>query len=377
MKPSLVDQEWEVVASLLPDGWRDLARTHGAIRRRRVVGDADMLLRLILMHVASGLSLKQTVMRAGIQGMCRISTVGLHQRLRTSGPWLAELARQMFESSRFGRVRATPPHGRRLRAVDATTVSEPGATGTSWRVHLSIALPEICCDFYELTDVRGGETLKRIPIDFGDIILADRGYSTRQGVAYVVDRGGDVIVRLCTSAVPLLASSGTETFPLLAHLRTLQGTRPGEWNVRFLHGDNYYSARICALRKVKHAAEQAKQAILRRASRSQKKVNPDTLEYAEYVIVLTTMQTRVLSTDSVLELYRVRWQIELCFKRFKSLLKLGHLPKHSDKSAKAWIQAKLLTVLLIEALLSRARLFSPWGYDCAETKSMARVSRGS
>ena len=56
-----------------------------------------------------------------------------------------------------------------------------------------------------------------------------------------------------------------------------------------------------------------------------------------------------------------RWQIELHFKRIKSLLRLGHLPKRSDESARAWIQGKLLTVLLIERLIEDARFFSPWG----------------
>jgi len=67
----------------------------------------------------------------------------------------------------------------------------------------------------------------------------------------------------------------------------------------------------------------------------------------------------VQSTRQVLELYRVRWQIELRFKHLKSLLGLGCLPKYDEQSCRAWIQAKLLCSLLIERLMREAEFFSP------------------
>jgi hypothetical protein len=377
MAPVLVDEEWTIIASLLPSEWPELARTTGAIQRKRGITDPSVLLQLLLLHAATGLSLKQTVARAKAQRLATITDVGLLKRLRTSEAWLRELARRMFEKSRFSRVGAQAPSGRRLRAVDATTVEEPGATGTDWRVHFCIGLPDLACDFYELTDVRGAETYKRIPVAAGDIILGDRGYCHREGVAHVVKAGGDVIVRLHSTAFPLLHADGRTPFALLPHLRTLSSTDPGEWAVCFRVGDATYSARVCAVRKTKGAAEQAKQRILRKASKKQQSASPEALECAEYVFVLTTVDITVLCTDEVLDCYRARWQIELCFKRLKSLLRLGHLPKRSDESARAWIEAKLLTVLLIEALLDQARFFSPWGFDIAATQSLARVHRSS
>ncbi len=66
---------------------------------------------------------------------------------------------------------------------NATTVEEPGSTGTDWRVHYCLSLPDLRCDFYELTDNHSAETYKRVPVSEGDIILGDRGYSHREGVA--------------------------------------------------------------------------------------------------------------------------------------------------------------------------------------------------
>ncbi len=92
---------------------------------------------------------------------------------------------------------------------------------------------------------------------------------------------------------------------------------------------------------------------------------PQTLQFARYVIVFTTFPAADFSAAHVLEWYRLRWQVELVFKRFKSLVALGHLPKHDDDSAKAWLYGKLLLALLVEQLIDHASAISPWGYRLA------------
>ncbi|MHB8784589.1 MAG: IS4 family transposase, partial [Desulfobacteria bacterium] len=351
----------------------------GAMRRARgEITSPDVLLQVLLMHVATGLSLKQAAARAKVQGLASITDVALLKRLRSSEPWLRELARRMFETSRFARVTVTRElETRRLRAVDATTVQEPGATGTDWRVHYSISLPEMRCDFYEVTDDTGGETYKRIPVQPGDIILGDRGYCHREGVAHVLNQKGDVIVRLNSTSFPLLEAKRDVPLGLLAHLRRLRGHQPGEWSVRFEAVGTLWSARLCAVRKSRQAAERAKKKIVQQAAKNQVQLRPETIELAEYVYVLVSLDRDVLDAREALELYRARWQIELCFKRLKSLFQLGHVPKRNDESARAWIEGKLLTVMLIERLLTEAKLFPPWGFEIQATPPLAGIPRGT
>lgn len=369
-----MDEEWSLLTGFLPDGWRELAKLTGAMRRARgEIKSPDLLLKVLLLHVATGLSLKQAAARAEVQGLVSISDVALLKRLRTSEGWLRELARRMFEASRFACVNARAPEGRRLRAVDATTVEEPGATGTDWRVHYCISLPEMRCDFYEVTDAKGGETYKRIPVQPGDIILGDRGYCHRKGVAHVLGQRGDVIVRLNSTSFPLLEARRNRPFRILPHLRRLRALEPGEWAVRFEADGRLWPVRLCAIRKSHLAAELAKKKILQKASKNQTQVRPETLEYTEYIFVLTSVTRDVIDACETLNLYRARWQIELCFKRLKSLFRLGHVPKRSDESARAWIEGKLLTVLLIERLATEARFFSPWGFHLTTSEPLARV----
>ncbi|MBN8727301.1 MAG: IS4 family transposase [Xanthomonadales bacterium] len=373
MATDMLDEEWDVLTRLLPVDWRELARETGAMRRARgAIGDPDTLLKLLLLHVATGLSLKQAAARAQAQGLAQITDVGLLKRLRSSERWLGELARRMYQGSRFVDGEPAVPAGRQVRVVDATTIQEPGATGTTWRVHYTITLPQMQCDFYEVTDERGGEHFKRIPVQSGDIVLGDRGYGYRKGVEHVLAHGGDVVVRLSSVGFPLLDPKTGQSIQPLTLLKQLNHQTPREWAVCFAGaGGRLFPARLCAIRKSRLAAERAREAARQRSIRRQTTLRQKTLDYADYVVVLTTVPSSQLDTAAVLGLYRARWQIELCFKRLKSLFQLGHVPKYSGESARGWIQGKLLVTLMAESLLAHAAIFSPWGYPLAPAQSMA------
>jgi len=68
--------------------------------------------------------------------------------------------------------------------------------------------------------------------------------------------------------------------------------------------------------------------------------------------------------------HRMRWQIELVFKRLKSLAQLGHVPKHDDRSSRAWLYGKLLVTLLAQKLIRIGRDISPSGYPLSPRRTM-------
>lgn len=370
MREHLVSSDWDIVKGLLPLDWELGARQCGALRRCRNVASAEILLRLIFLHVAGGLSLRQTVVRAEAFGWATLSDVALLKRLRTSANWLESLCMGLWQNS-WDWPHDLDIQGRRWRIVDATTAQEPGATGIDWRVHYVVQLPSLACDFVSVTGVRGGETLCRIPVRSGDVLLADRGYSHRAGVAWVLAQGGDVIVRHQGANFPLLDRQG-QAFDLLAQLRGLREHQPGTWPVEFEWEGRTLGMWLHAIRKSAAAAQQAKEELRKERGPG---LQPQTLEMAEYVMVLTSLNPKAVTGLQTLSLYRGRWQIELVFKRLKSLLGVGDLAKYDPDSAKAWLQAKLLTALLLERLEREAFLFSPWGYPLLETVALERVSR--
>ena len=361
-----MDEDWELLLSFFPENWEELAAQTGALRGLRKDKAPDKLLRTLLIHLGCGHSLRETVVRARQAQLADLSDVALLKRLRKSRAWLHALCLELF---REHGVAVSSAAGFQVRAFDATTVREPGRTGSQWRLHYSVNLPSLGCDFFKLTAAAGGgtgESFKQFPIREGDHVLADRGYSTAAGLRHVAAAGGHVTVRVNTGSLPLATADG-RPFDLLSAVEAL--ARPGlvgQWPVRTMAGTGPpVAGRICALRKTE-AAFQAAQAQLRKAARRKGvRVRPETLRFARYVIVFTTWPPARFPAASVLEWYRLRWQVELVFKRFKSLAQLGHVPKHDDESAQAWLYGKLLVALLVEKVMRQAQTLSPWGYHVA------------
>jgi hypothetical protein len=193
-------------------------------------------------------------------------------------------------------------------------------------------------------------------------------YSTASGISYIHKKKAYVTVRVNTQSLPLQTLTG-KPFELLKKVSTLTKTGvTGFWKVLVSQkGSLAVEGRLCVLRNSEEAIAIAHKKLKQSASKKGHKLKPSTLEFAKYVILFTTFPEKEFSSESVLSWYRLRWQVELVFKRFKSLAELGHLPKHDDESSKAWLYGKLLTALLVEKLVDHASFISPWGYFMEET----------
>ncbi|MFA6961972.1 MAG: IS4 family transposase [Opitutaceae bacterium] len=371
---NILNESWEVLRGFLPADLERSAKEQGAMRRSRgEVKSASVLLRLILLHVAGGLSLEQAAMRAGEHNLVKISAVGLLKRLRSSGPWLEWLTAKLVESLSSDWDKSAW-RGRNIRVLDATDIQEPGPTGTDWCLHYSLRLPQLSCDFMELTGAHGGESLKRLPVNKGDIVVCDRAYSHREGVAQVMAQEADVVVRLNTGVFPLVDTLG-RPINLARLIGKLKIGAIREWPVWFEWAGQRHRLRLCVLRKSEEAARRALRKAEKKALKHGNQIGADTLKLTAFVMVLTSLPDD-WSAAQVLEIYRARWQIELCFKRLKQLLAAGHVPKTTDPSSRAWLQAKILTALLIEHTIHAARFFPPWGYRLPVGTPVAGVQGG-
>jgi hypothetical protein len=359
---TLADQNWTFLLKLLPSDWEVSARTTGAVKRLRGFDSVDQLLRALLLHVGLGCSLRETVVVAKAAGWLAMSDVALLKKLRQSEKWLQGLCVGLLADSA---LELPGSQGLRIRLIDGTHVKEPGQTGSQWRVHFSLRVPDWSCDYFRLTSSDGegnGESLRQFPVRPKDCLIADRGYAHAAGILHVHQQGGYVIVRHNAQTLPVEGEDGT-VVDVLAWLRGLR--QPGQVGSRwvFIRGEDGSRGRVrlCAVRKSDDAVVASQRKLRRRALQKSQELRPQTLEYAHWVMVLTTVPEEGLSAVQVLEWYRVRWQIELAFKRLKSLAGFGHLPKDDPVSSRAWLYGKLLVALLTEKMQRYAHAFSPWG----------------
>ena len=369
MKRMAVADEWGIIEKLLPAGWKEAARTEGAFRRARYLTDPAPLLRVLLFHAVNDGGLRETVAQARASGIVEMSQVALLKRLRTAGNWLAWLGRELCRSFR---ERPRVPKGLRLRAIDSTTVQGPASKGTEWRVHYTLDLVTLNCDWHEVTDARGGEHLGRVPVQPGDVLLGDRNFLHPVAVRGVVDAGGHVLIRLRWNHPPMLTEQRRQpVFAALTHARRLRVAQVGDWPVLLLAGKQApISGRVVTIRLPRPVAERSERRVQRAATRKRAQLDPRSLEAAHFIMLFTTLPSEMLDAKAVLELYRYRWQIELTFKRLKQLLRLGRLPHQEPRAARSWILAKLVVALLLEQLYRNASAFSPWGYTLLEAEEV-------
>lgn len=362
--------EWLEVCSFLPSNWLDLAHETGALKGLRKAKSAESLLRMILLHCACGFSLRETVARSSVAGLAQMSDVALLKRLRKSLPWLQQLCLELLRE-RVGL--AGTSEGLRLRLFDATHVQEPGRTGRNWRLHYSLSLPEVECDYFNVTLSKGagsGESFCHFPIAAGDFIVADRGYCRGPGLAYVAECQAYVAVRLHGTALVLTDTNG-QAFDLEAQLKTLtKAGQTGQWSVvAKIEGSPDLAGRLCVVRKTAQATLASERKSKEKARRNKRKITDRSLFLAQYVVVFTTFPEQYKAAD-ILEIYRLRWQVEIIFKRLKQLSRLGHLPKYDQRSSKAWLYAQLLAALLTEKLIAHAGAISPWRAERCELATL-------
>jgi len=349
---SLVDRDWQGTVHRLGGAaaLEASARETKAFLRARVFGSAVDLLRMILAYCLSERGLRSTAAWATSIGLVDVSNVALLYRLRQSGDWLAALVGRALAA---GAPKAS--RGRLIRIVDGTTVPKAGALAKKknelWRVHSAFDLPGERFGFFALTDQQGGERLDRIPVVKGEIRIADRAYLQPDRMATVLDAGADIVVRAGWKNARWLDAAG-EPVDLIAEFRASAASglidRP-IW-VACKAGEPL-SLRLVAVKKPAQAAEAAKRKARRAARRGGHQISKGTLAAAEWVILITSLIPEAFSTADVLALYRLRWRIELGFKRLKSLIGLKGPPGSDERSARPYVLAHLLMILLLEPLV--------------------------
>jgi hypothetical protein len=335
------DDIWPSVVSMLPSDLEQTAQQTGALERCRKVPNAAALMRLILAYALSDISIKDVAAWAAGLGIVTMSGPAFFYRLRRSEEWLQTVIGQMLSHEVSVHVQ-----GLRLRIVDATVITGPASVGTDWRVHATINPESGAFQSIELTDVKGGESYSRHEIAPGEIVLGDRAYGKAPGIASMLNQGGHVLVRLSPQTIRV-CNLKREKINLLSYevkipkmgamgLNVLIPVPPDKdtksnksWDLA--KAKAWIPARVVGTRTIK----------------------------GTMVWVLTTLDPEQISDATVLELYRLRWQVELLFKRLKSLLHIDALPTRDGPTARSWILARLLAAAIAQKMVQPSIPFFP------------------
>lgn len=350
----LLNQDWQATVEQLGGAAAldQSARATKAFTRVRQFKSAVDLLRMVLAYCLGDVGLRSTAVWAAAVGLVDVSNVGFLKRLRGCEAWLGMLVTRAFK---FARPEAA--HGRLIRLIDATVVPQAGLqarkNGELWRIHAAFDLQHERFSHFELTDQQGGEQVDRIPVVPGEIRIGDRVHLQPDRMANVMAAGGDLLVRAPWSAARWLDVED-EQFDLIGALRHADKTQVDQIDQPIHVGRKSgapLAMRLVAKKKSPEACEAARRKARKDAKRHGNTISRETLTAADWVIMITSLDAAIFSSEDILALYRLRWRIELGFKRLKSLIGLRAPPGVAKKSARSWLLAHLLVNLLLEPLV--------------------------
>lgn len=325
------------------------ARRHRAFLRRRGVRSANDLLHLALLYGPGGLSLRSVAGFATDAGIADLCDVSLLDRLRNADAFLADVLTHLLTDARG----EAPLDGRlQLGLVDGSTISVAGSEGSDWRLHARYEPARGRFTDLLVTEAKTAEALSCVAVRPGDVLVQDRGYARLRNFVHAKAQGASFITRIGWRSINLFDAAG-ERFDLLSALPE-SGPEVMEHAVQIGAGPNAVPARLIIARKPPEATERERKRVHRKASRKCHTTDARTLQAAGFMMLLTSLPETAATATEIVRLYRMRWQVELAFKRLKSLGGLAALPASDPRLARTWLLAHLIAAVLIEASLSEA-----------------------
>jgi hypothetical protein len=351
---------FEELIKLMPEGWEQKARELGAFTRSRNIKDVKDLLLVVFMYLTNTPSFGKTAAILRLGEDIHLNKNAVYERIGKSEAWLGWLCQNICRRS--GELAEKPEwlEGKRVCLIDASDEAVYGSKGSDYRLHYGVDLFTLQMVEMHLTGIKNGEKAANFG-SFGanDIVIGDRAYGTLQSIEYLVSRGSGFVLRSRSDAFVVYTAQKTRV-ELADYFEGLAEHESGEVQLYYKFGASYRPIRICATRKSEEAERKGLESIKKtKNSKGRGEVSEKQELYNRYIIIAASLDESVKAAQ-ITELYRMRWQIELVFKRLKSLFQYNEIPVKVECTARAWFYGKLLLAALCETIVNKGR-FSPSG----------------
>ena len=354
----------EELIKRLPPGYEQASIATKALERKREIKSPVDLIRLVLIYLTGGYSQLEMSVLASKLGIAKISDVAFLKRFAKCKDWLSWILSQIVPRPIIEYTSLSKLALYQIVAVDASDVTEKGRSGRTFRLHYAIDLLKMCSLSYKITSQKTGETLSNFDIKNNWLILADRIYGTLTGIESCLKAQANFVLRLKHNAFNLYDEDGKVIY-LLDKLKDATSDTAISIDVFVkLPTLGLTKLRVCATKIPDDKLGKVMQRTKRRDSKKQLTTSSEALAMSNYVVVITALPSDILAED-IVSLYRYRWQVEIYFKRLKSILDFGNVPLLREDSIHTWLNGKLLISLLIEQMISEVS-FPPCGNYSAQ-----------
>jgi hypothetical protein len=333
---------------------------------RGVSSPADLMM-LSMFHLQNGCTLMEISEVARITKLGEMSDVAFMKRFEKCGNWFKAINSKIASQALIHYQKPKWMEKFDPIGVDASDVVEKGRSGRIYRLHYALDIFSMKSADHTITDEKIGESLVNFKLKPEHLVFGDRAYGTINGIRHCESCGAKFVLRLRKNSFTVRNESG-QAIDIVHEISEAGEDTP--ISIR-AYATNLAGARIpiriCAKKKDSGAIANTRKKLKRHESKRQHTISEETKVFNDHIVVVTNLEDGV-SAKEVLEAYRLRWQVEIYFKRLKSILDFGELPKRREGSVIAWLNGKLMIALLLEIVISKVS-FPPQehvGQECLE-----------
>lgn len=222
----------------------------------------------------------------------------------------------------------------------------PGKALSSVKISIRLDLRTGHLEGPELTAARVQDratAMQHAPVACESVRIADRGYFSIPALRAIQEQGGWIVSYLQAQIGVLDPASGGEV-DVAAWLQDL-GDGIGERPV-LLGKQAHVPVRLIAIPLDQATGTGRRAHVEYEAQRDVTHPNPKRLAWADWEVLVTTVPVAVLTPLEALALLRARWQIELLFKFWKSILRIDEWRTAHPERIHCEVLAKCIIALL-------------------------------
>lgn len=361
------------VKAFLKDRAEQLSRLTGAVRRQSKLTGSRLVQIVVLGWLDNPTASLNELSQVAQDLEVQISAAGIQQRL--TGQTVAFLKELVQESLSSFRQKTRLPetvleHFSAVHLLDSSLIALPGHLREAFpgsRKRISPAEMKIQLSFDYLSgnlnavDVQTGispDQKCELLVEWaepGSLSLADLGYFKKGHLEAIDQAGAYFLSRLQTQTNLYPQAEDTEPIDLPRFLAELPGDTGAVW--LYMNVDKRtFRVRLVYARLPKAVAEQRRRKAHANAKRRGKTCSERHLGLLDFALFVTNVPCDWLSPRQVLLVYRVRWQVELIFKLWKSQAQLDVVSNCRLERVLCQFYARLLGLILFHWSVAPARI---------------------
>lgn len=314
-----------------------------------------------------------------INNTCNLSAAALAQRINTKGAEtfmkacfgkvLKEIVKKTFGSlpdlqtlSIFNRILIEDSTKAELHEKLSPYFKGTGGAASKSAVKIDfifdyLSEQTINVDFFSGNIPDQSLASRLIPLlEKNDLVVRDLGYYTLEALKKIEKKDAYYISRLKSEVIVYESKDATTPLDLAKYLD--QRCSQGILDVEIFVGKEKHPVRLISCKMTEEAINKRQRQANRCAQRHGTKVSKKKASLLKYCIFITNVPKIMLSSTSVMAVYRARWRVELIFKQWKSCLKLHLFKGYNKERFHCLLYGRLIMILLLSAIYQPLMLYA-------------------